>query len=225
MKFIEYSDQEEMMISLANLLAGQIVQALNTQDYVTFVVPGGTTPAPVFDCLSNVDLDWPRVNILLSDERWVPQSSPRSNTRLLRQRLFVGKATEAGSLPLFADTPDPDTVIDVLARAIEPRLPIGILLLGMGEDMHTASLFPGADQLAAALAPDAPTLMSMRAPGAEEPRVTLTARVLAAALDKHVLITGPEKRAALERAQEIADPMSAPILAVLDDATNVHWAP
>ena len=112
--------------------------------------------------------------------------------------------------------------ISTEAEAIAPHLPISVLLLGMGADMHTASLFPGADRLAEALAPDAPVLLPMRAAGAGEPRVTLSARVLRAAMAIHVMITGAEKRAALERAMDLT-PQEAPIRAVLDDAT-VHWA-
>ena len=224
MKFVEYADRDMMIISLSNILAGEIVQALTGGDYVTFVVPGGTTPGPIFDTLSNVKLDWSRVNVMLSDERWVPQASPRSNTRLLIERLFVNEAQDAGYLPIYAAAKDPDEVTGILARAIEPRLPVGIALLGMGDDMHTASLFPGAADLAAALAPDAPILLPMRAPGDAEARVTVSARVLDGALSKHVLITGQAKRDALEKAQDIGDPMQAPILSVLAGAT-VHWAP
>jgi 6-phosphogluconolactonase len=92
----------------------------------------------------------------------------------------------------------------------------------MGADMHTASLFPGGDRLAEALAPDAPILLPMRAPGVPEPRVTLTARVLADAMACHILITGKDKRAAIERADALT-PEEAPVKAVLAHAT-VHWA-
>ena len=88
--------------------------------------------------------------------------------------------------------------------------------------MHTASLFPGADKLEAALAADAPVLMALRSEAAGEPRITLTAPVLRGAMNIHVLITGAEKRAALERAMTMS-PLDAPVRAVLDNAT-VHWA-
>jgi 6-phosphogluconolactonase len=88
--------------------------------------------------------------------------------------------------------------------------------------MHTASLFPGGDRLAEALAPDAPILVPMRADAAGEPRVTLTARVLADAMAIHVLIAGKDKRAAIEKAETLP-PEVAPIQAVLANAT-VHWA-
>jgi 6-phosphogluconolactonase len=92
----------------------------------------------------------------------------------------------------------------------------------MGADMHTASLFPGADRLAEALSDQAPILMALRADAAGEPRITLTAPVLKAAMATHILITGPEKRAALGRAQGLTLP-EAPVRAVLANAT-VHWA-
>jgi len=95
-------------------------------------------------------------------------------------------------------------------------------LLGMGTDMHTASIFPGADNLINALDNHAPILVPMRAPGAPEPRVTLSARVLDAAISKHIVITGDEKRAALQNAATLPT-VEAPVRAVLKGAT-VHWA-
>jgi 6-phosphogluconolactonase len=194
MNIVEYPDRELMMFSLADTLASELATALRTNKTASLCVPGGTTPGPVFDVLSGVKLDWGRVVVFLNDERWLPETSDRSNGRLLKARLFVGEAAAARYLPLYADTPEPEAALDNLAAAIEPHLPISVLLLGMGADMHTASLFPGADRLADAMAPNAPVLMAMRAPTAPEPRVTLTARVLAGAMSVHILITGPEKR-------------------------------
>jgi 6-phosphogluconolactonase len=91
----------------------------------------------------------------------------------------------------------------------------------MGADMHTASLFPGADRLEEALSPGAPILMALRAEAAGEPRITLSAPALKSAFHTHILIKGAEKRAALERAQGLS-PVEAPVRAVLDTAT-VHW--
>ncbi len=222
MNLVEYPDAELMMFTLADQLASDLGSQLRTHDRASLSVPGGTTPGPVFDVLSGVGLDWDRVTVFPNDERWVPETSERSNGRLLKQRLLTGKAAAATFLPLYAEAERPEDAIDELAEAIAPYLPISVLLLGMGADMHTASLFPGADRLAEALAPDAPVLLPMRAAGAGEPRVTLSARVLRDAMAIHVLITGAEKRAALERAMDLT-PQEAPIRAVLDDAT-VHWA-
>jgi 6-phosphogluconolactonase len=222
MKFVEYPDRDLLMMDLADQLASELTSSLLTHDSATFCVPGGTTPGPVFDVLSAVDLDWQRIAVVLNDERWVPEDSPRSNTRLLRERLLVGMAAAATLVPLYAPTPTPEEALDALAEGLEPHLPISVLLLGMGVDMHTASLFPGADRLQEALDPNAPPLMAIRAPGAGEPRVTLTAPVLQGAMSTHVLIIGPEKREALQRARHLS-PSEAPVRAVLANAT-VHWA-
>lgn len=219
MNLIEYADDEMMAISLANRLASDLRAALDLNDRVLFVVPGGTTPGPVFDVLCDAQLDWARVDVMLSDERWVPEVHVRSNTRLLRERLLVGRAGAARYLPLYQRAESPEPVLEALCQAIRPALPIAVLLLGMGEDGHTASLFPGAQGLETALASDAPELVAIRAPQVEDVRVTLPARILNDAMAKHMVITGAAKRAMLERAQAL----QAPVVAVLNGMT-VHWS-
>jgi 6-phosphogluconolactonase len=221
-KFVEYPDRELMMLSLADAIAGELGGFLRREGRASLCVPGGTTPGPVFDTLAGVDLDWANVAVFLNDERWVPDESPRSNTRLLRERLLVGRAAKARLVPLFADAAQPEDRLEELSAGLAPYLPISVLLLGMGADMHTASLFPGADRLAEALLDQAPILMALRADAAGEPRITLTAPVLKGAMTTHILITGPEKRTALERARGLT-PAEAPVRAVLANAT-VHWA-
>ncbi|WP_101066114.1 6-phosphogluconolactonase [Roseovarius salinarum] len=222
MTFLEYADAEMMAIDVANILAGELTAALDHEERALLVVPGGSTPGPVFDDLCAADLDWSRVDVMLSDERWVPEDHPRSNTRLVRERLLVDRAAAARFLPLYASAPRPEAVLAELESVIAPCLPVSVALLGMGADMHTASLFPGAEGITVALDRHAPVLTAIRAEGLEEPRVTLTARVLDDAMRKHVVITGQDKRDAFERAQGMT-PEEAPIAAVLDGAT-VHWA-
>jgi 6-phosphogluconolactonase len=221
MQLETYPDREMMMLSLADKIAGQLGEFLRRDGKATFSVPGGTTPGPIFDTLSGVDLDWANVAVVLNDERWVPEESDRSNTRLVRQRLIRGRAAQARLIPLYAPAEAPEEMLPALEDGLRPHLPISVLLLGMGADMHTASLFPGADRLEEALTTQA-LILPMRAEAAGEPRVTLTASVLKAAFNIHILITGPEKRAALERAQTLT-PQEAPVRAILDNAT-VHWA-
>jgi 6-phosphogluconolactonase len=222
MNLIEYPDRDLMFMALADRIASDIGAAIRQQGRATLTVPGGATPGPVFDTLSGVALDWAKVTVIPNDERWVPESSERSNARLIRGRLLRGEAAAAQLVPLYAPVDTPETAMDALVAAVEPWLPLDVALLGMGADMHTASLFPGADRLKAALAPEAPVLMAMRAEAAGEPRVTLTARVLSAAMRIHVLIAGADKRAALERAQGLPAE-EAPVRAILANAT-VHWA-
>ena len=222
MNLKEYPDREMMMLSLADQLTGELGSFLRGQERVSLAVPGGTTPGPVFDTLSSIELDWSRVDITLTDERWLPETAPRSNTRLVRKRLLQGRAAAARFVPLHADTETPEESIPELTKGLEPILPLSVVRLGMGGNLHIASLFAGADRLAEALSPQAPPLMALRAPDIDEPRVTLTAPVLTAAMNVHILITGPEKRKALDRARRL-DPLEAPVRLVLDDAT-IHWA-
>lgn len=222
MKLETYPDREFLMLGLANTIAGQLADFLRREGKATLSVPGGTTPGPIFDTLSGVDIDWANVAVVLNDERWVPESSDRSNTRLVRERLLRGRAAQARLVPLYAPADQPEDMLQALEDGLKPHLPISVLLLGMGADMHTASLFPGADRLEEALSPTAPPLLPMRAEAAGEPRITLTAPVLREAFNIHILITGPEKREALDRALALT-PVEAPVRAVLDNAT-VHWA-
>ena len=222
-QLVEYPDRDVLMLDLADRLTGELADCLRRHEAASFCVPGGTTPGPIFDVLSEQALDWGRVTVFLNDERWVSETHARSNAKLLRERLFVSKAAAARFFPLYAPVEPPLVAVEELSKGIAPHLPISVLLLGMGADMHTASLFPGGSNLEAALAPQAQAVMAMDAPGADEPRVTLTAPVLNGAMSKHIVITGAEKRAALDRAAHLS-PTEAPIRAVWSDAT-VHWAP
>lgn len=221
MQIIEYPDAEMMMMRIADTIAGELRTALSANERASLAVPGGTTPGPIFDSLCGVDMDWTRVHVMLTDERWVPETSDRSNTRLLRERLLTDKAAAANYVPLYAPADTPEEKLDTLSAAVAEKLPLSVLLLGMGADMHTASIFPGADQLDKALNGD-DILVAMRAPGAPEPRITLSAKVLKQAFSSHIVIVGSEKRAAIEKARQLP-PQEAPIAAVLGEAT-VHWA-
>lgn len=218
-----YPDRDLLMLGLADALAGELAAALRSRETASFCVPGGTTPGPLFDILSAVEVDWARVRVVLNDERWVPESDPRSNTAMVKARLFTGFAAAAEWVPLYSRAAEtPGAAAEALSQGLEPHLPLDVLLLGMGEDLHTASLFPGDPDLAQALAPTARAVEPARQPGSAEARVTLSARVLGGALSKHILITGEQKRAALVRAQDLAQD-AAPIRAVWSEAV-VHWA-
>ncbi len=222
MKLIEYSDREILAMDVANVLATDLIEHLASNEFASFAVPGGTSPGPIFDMLCAVDLDWGRVRVFPTDERWVPQEHARSNGRLICDRLLRAHAASATFLPLYAPVGAPEDVLADIEAMLTPELPISVLMLGMGADMHTASLFPGAEGLQAALAPDAPVLTALRPDDMPERRVSLTARVLDGALAKHLVIYGADKRTALERAMSLP-PELAPINAVLAQ-TTVHWA-
>jgi 6-phosphogluconolactonase len=220
--FLEYNDREELVSSVTKILASDLIASIKEKKNIMFSVPGGSTPGPIFDKLCEFDLDWKRVSIILNDERWVRESNERSNTKLLRERLLIKKATLASYISMYSDTITPELAIPKLKERIEPNLPISVLLFGMGTDMHTASLFPGGDKLEEALSNNAPTLLPMRAAGAMEARMTLTAQVLNSSRFKHLVIFGEEKRKAFEKAIDLPNSI-APISAILPGA-SVHWA-
>ena len=219
---IEYPDRELLAIGLANALSEDLESCLLHQEHASFVVPGGTTPGPVFDVLCAADLDWSRVHVMPSDERWVAQDDPRSNARLIRERLLVNRAAAAQFLPLLRPVARPEDALGDLIATLAPELPVSVLLLGMGADMHTASLFPGVDGLDAALDPHGDILAVMRPNAVPEARVTFSAHVLDGALCKHLVMFGADKRAALDRATNLP-PHQAPVNAVLTGMT-IHWA-
>lgn len=222
-----YKTAEGLADALAALVAGQLAAALAQKGHATLAVPGGTTPGPFLRALSGAAIDWANVFVLLTDERFVPESSARSNTGLLRGTLLRGPASAATLVPLFADASQPEDVLAELSTGISAALPLDVCVLGMGADMHTASLFPGADRLSEALDPGCrDVLLPMRAPGAPEPRLTLTAPVLRAAQHLHLLITGPDKLAALKLAEQPGPASDAPVRVILNAPAEitVHYA-
>ena len=222
-QFIEYPNRELLAKDLANKLAGDLRDVLAHRNRASFIVPGGSTPGVIFDSICNANIDWASVDVMPSDERWVPETSERSNTKLLRKRLLVKRAAAARLVPLYLPYSEPEEALKELEESCRYVLPISVLLLGMGTDMHTASLFPGADRLEDALDLNAPILLPMRAKGANEPRVTLTASVLNGAVKKHLVIFGGEKRNVFEAAKS-SPVRDAPVRAIMDDLM-VHWAP
>jgi len=220
--FLEYSNREALVSSVAKILANDLNSATKIKQKVIFSVPGGGTPGPIFDELCEFDLDWKKVSIILNDERWVPETNDRSNTKLVRERLLIKKASRATYISMYSNNLTPELGIPKLEQRIECHLPISVLLFGMGADMHTASIFPDGDNLKNALSENAPILLPMRSESTLEARITLSAKVLNHSKIKHLVIFGEEKRAAFEKAIDLPS-TRAPISAILPGA-SVHWA-
>lgn len=223
---LHYSDREALALDLAEIVARELGDAIAARGRATLAVPGGTTPGPFLAGLSLQRIDWDRVTVMLTDERFVPETSERSNTRLLRETLLRNAAATACLVPFYSEADAPEDVLDRLLGDVVAALPLDVCVLGMGADMHTASLFPGADRLEEALSPGADALVPMRAPGAPEPRMTLTAPVLRGAGSLHLLITGADKKRALETALSDGPVSEAPVRAILSGPTpvTVHYA-
>ena len=222
MKFKEYADREMLFLSLAGQVAGELGQALRSAGQASLAVAGGSTPLPLYDLLSAVELDWENVAVMLTDERCVPEDDPRSNLGQIRKRLLRAAASPARVMPLYLHHAGEAGRVETLGAAVAEKLPLTTAVLGMGEDLHIASLFPGAPELALALSSSAPPLMEINAPGQPERRVSLTLPVLRDAMNIHLVILGQAKREALESSKGSSAEL-APVRAIVENAT-VHWA-
>lgn len=202
--------------TLARDVADELARAIAAKGKATLAVSGGSTPKLFFEKLSNIDLPWARVSVTLVDERQVPESSERSNARLVRTHLLKNKAAAARFIPL-AGNPD-----------AEKAPPFDVAILGMGNDGHTASFFPGGDRLAEALDErSSKRLVEINAPGAGEPRLTFTLPVLEAAGRLKLHIEGDEKKDVLRKALGQGPKEDMPVRAVLRSAAplTLYWCP
>jgi 6-phosphogluconolactonase len=219
---------------LAAALAGEIKvdleEAVPARGAGSLVVSGGRTPAAMFQCLRDEKLDWARIWVTLADERWVETTAEASNERFVRENLLVGPAAAAHFVGLKNPAPTPEAGADWATRALTrvPH-PFDVVVLGMGDDGHTASLFPGSMALARALDPEAPAAcVAINALVAPHARVSLN---LAALLDARRIvlhIEGDAKWAVYQRARTPGTAAELPIRAVLQQKevpVDVYWAP
>ena len=223
----DFDSRAALAQALATTVASQLREAITIKDAALLAVSGGTTPAGFFKALSDVELDWQKVVITLIDERFVPDGSPRSNAGLVKTKLLQNKAKLARFIPLAAPSDD----IDAARNAAEAGLrlfglPLDVAVLGMGNDGHTASFFPDAEQLEQLLDPAATeAIAEVTAESAGEPRLTMTLPIIASARFIALQIEGAEKEAALKKALKPGSRL--PIRRVIDAAqapVEIFWA-
>lgn len=228
--FHAYETREALAEALATGVSAVLAGSIATRGSATLAVSGGSTPRIFFERLSDAPIDWAQVTVVLVDERWVPEADERSNAGLVRRHLLQGRAAEARFLPLYRPGEAARKAAENVARDIAglPQ-PLDVVVLGMGTDGHTASFFPGSPDLATALSMDAPAAAAVEAPGAAEPRMTLTLRWLVEARFLALHIEGDAKRRTLEAARQAGPVEEMPVRAVIthprEDAMQVFWAP
>lgn len=217
--------RDQLAEQLAEATAEALKQDLAQQERVLLVLSGGSTPVPFFQALAARDLPWSRIDVTLADERWVPESAEASNARLVREHLLVGPAAAANFISLVTGDETPEQGVEAVTRRIEAlSWPASLVVLGMGGDGHTASLFPDSRELDLALSTAEP-VVAVRSPSQPQARITLSADRLHQAR-RHVLhITGGDKRSVLARALGGDDLRELPIRAFLSCPLAVYWAP
>lgn len=226
----DYSDREALAKALAGHVRDRLADAIAKRGTALIAVSGGSTPKRFFEVLSTADCDWSKVAITLVDERFVPPESDRSNHRLVNEHLLRNAAAAARFVPLYQHVEDVDAAAALAAGKIDTLpVPFDVVILGMGGDGHTASFFPNGNHLAEALDGEGrQSVISMEAPDAGEPRLTLTLPHLLATRFLALHIEGEAKMETLDKARSAGSASDMPIRAVLDRAPsplNVYWAP
>ena len=225
-----YPDTAALTEALAAQIVTALEDALRAGRSASLVVSGGRSPLALCDTLSSAVLDWRRVWITLTDERWVETTSSDSNEHLLREHLLRNAAAQANFVGMKNDAAQPGDGAAASWSAIAPLpRPFDYVLLGMGDDGHTASLFPDSPGIADAIDPlQPPGCVGMSAPLAPRARMSLN---LSALLDSRrigLLIIGSGKWAAYERADMSGPVADMPVRALLRQQqvpVSVYWAP
>lgn len=221
-------NSQQLAESLADAVADMIEARLKVAPRASLAVSGGSTPVPFFRALATKALDWKRVDVVLVDERWVDEESPDSNTRLVRENLLQAGASDARYFALKQPGNSPSEVLGAVERALEQlTLPLDVLILGMGNDGHTASLFPDAPELPQALAIDNPSRVVAMTPVSQpQERITLTLCVLSAARETVLYLRGEDKLETLAAALSEPDQVAAmPVRAFLKPGLKLFWSP
>lgn len=226
-----FADRAEMEDAAAAFVAGNLFQGVMARGSASLVVTGGRTPGGIYDRLAQTRLDWARIVVTLSDERWVAPNHDASNENLVRSRLLRGAAAAARFTPLMSDAGTPEACTADADRALaQLRWPMDLVCLGMGEDGHIASLFPGNPSLAAGL--DRKTCAYCIAvpagtPAPVQPRLSLTLNALIDSRAILIVGTGETKRRVFEEAH--TGVASAPPIAALLRRSRApvcfFWAP
>ncbi|WP_440940488.1 6-phosphogluconolactonase [Immundisolibacter sp.] len=221
---------QEAVRALATAVAAQLDTALKARPRASLVVSGGRSPIGFFHALREMPLDWARVRVSLADERWLPPQHPDSNAHLVAEHLLQGAAAAAQFVPLWNGAPSPAPAIAERQQALGvlPR-PFDAVVLGMGEDGHTASLFPGAAGVEAALDPaGTDTLVAIDPPDAPYPRLSLTLAALLDSRQIYLPLNGARKQAVYRQARGECEPLRLPVAAVVCQAkvpVSVFLAP
>ncbi|MGM0570888.1 6-phosphogluconolactonase [Marinobacter sp.] len=219
---------ETLAATVAARVAGQLRQTLAQQSEALLVVSGGTTPGAFLGELSIAELDWARVHVVPSDERWVAEDDPARNSRMIRQSLLQQRAAGASFHELLAEgQPAPGIAAAEASNRLQALpWPASVVVLGMGEDGHTASLFPDAPELEAGLADNAPLVVAMSPLSQPTARLSLSARALSGAGATVLLVQGEDKRRALEQALAQPDAISErPIRVFFRQPLEIFWCP
>ncbi len=217
---------------LAQACAEILGEALNRRlcegaERARLMVTGGSSPVACYEALKDWPVDWSRVDVALTDDRFAPPDDPNSNEGLVRKHLLQGAAAAASLTPLWSDAGSPDAAAQAAEPAIRALGRFDAVLLGVGPDGHICSLFPHNPESAEGLDPHASRLVIGVAKAGQPPyvpRITLTLPAILNAGLVVVLVTGAEKKRVIESALDGADMPVRAVLAQAQTPVRILWA-
>ena len=224
----KFRTTEQLNAAFVRKISKLLRDGVEENGRASLVVSGGRTPAALFDALSKVSLAWENIDISLADERWVDNSDDASNEKMLRNTLLVNNAAQANFIPLKTHHTDATEAVEMCnenLKKIHP--PFDVLILGMGEDGHTASLFPCSEQIAQGLDLESEqSYIAVSPTTAANQRMSLTLPALLNSKQIYLHLTGEGKKQVLDNALSDNDEMAMPISAVINNAdVELMWAP
>jgi len=227
LKFHSFTDELTLNQNFATQIVTKLTDAIQARGHAYLVVSGGKTPLPLFKLLAQTTLPWEQVTICLADERCVSADDAARNERMLRNNLLQLKAKTANFISLY-DELQPTKTLQNLEQTLLALPQFDVVILGMGEDGHTASLFPCSEELATGLSDNAPAVLIVNPKTAPHQRISLSKNRLLNTRSVYIHLTGNNKRVILEQARLINDPMQMPICAFLNHEASdlqVMYAP
>lgn len=228
MEFVEFENASALDIALSSKVAALLAADIAAKGKASLVVSGGRTPVGFFHLLSQQSLDWVSVSISLADERWVDADHADSNEKLVRENLLINEAHQAQFIGLKNPARDAVAGEAETERALAAVGQFTVLILGMGDDGHTASLFPGAEALPLGLdMSSGRTCIGVTPTAAAHERISMTLPRLLDSQQIIIHISGAGKQQVLEQAQSAGDIEALPIRAILNQQQAplaIYWA-
>lgn len=217
-----FEAQVDLLCTLSYAILTDLQKAIDEKGYAVLLVSGGSTPKPLFELLRKSNIDWSCVRIGLCDERWVDPSHADSNEKLVKTHLMQEKAAKAQFVGMYCEGLSADEAEVECNRILNASLwPCDVAILGMGDDAHTASLFPFNEKLSQAFDLDNEALcISITPQSAPHVRMSLTLQALLSVKHLYLHFEGEKKRVVFEDAMTDGDHYAMPIRSVLHQDIN-----
>ena len=225
--FYSTNSGESLAVDLSQNINEILKESIKKRGRASMAVSGGNTPKLLFEELSLLNLDWSKVDLTLVDDRWVDSNNEDSNELLVNTHFIKNKAEKVNFVPLKNDAKTAKDGIPLSEEALKSfTMPFDIVILGMGADGHTASLFPCSDELSKGMDLKTKSLLVATKPKtAPYERISLTAKSIIDAKKVFLHLNGSSKLHTLEEAMNISDSSKMPIYAFLEHGLDIFWSP